>query len=62
MNTRLDVFFSDEDRLAYSEFLQTACRKYGVQIRAYCLMINHAHFTAVFELVPLLNVSPALYG
>ena len=46
-NRRLDVFFSDEDHLAYIEFLKKACQKYGVQIWAYCLMTNHAHFIAV---------------
>jgi putative transposase len=46
-NRRLDVFFSDEDHLAYIEFLKKSCRKYGVQIWAYCLMTNHAHFIAV---------------
>lgn len=46
-NRRLDVFFSDEDRLAYFDLLKKACKKYGVNIWAYCLMTNHAHFIAV---------------
>ena len=46
-NRRQDVFFCDEDHLAYINFLHKACRKYGVQIWAYCLMTNHAHFIAV---------------
>ena len=46
-NRRLDVFFSDEDHLAYIEFLRKACLKYDVQIWAYCLMTNHTHFIAV---------------
>jgi len=46
-NRRLDVFFSDDDRLAYIELLKNACRRFGVQIWAYCLMTNHAHFIAV---------------
>ena len=46
-NRRLDVFFSDEDHMAYIELLKKACRKFGVQIWAYCLMTNHAHFIAV---------------
>jgi putative transposase len=45
-NRRVDGFFSDEDRFAYIELLKKACRKYGVQIWAYCLMTNHAHFIA----------------
>ena len=46
-NRSLDVFFSDDDHLAYIEFLRKASQKYGVQIWAYCLMTNHAHFIAV---------------
>ena len=46
-NRRLDVFFSDEDHLAYINFLRNACLKYGVKIWAYCLMTNHAHFIAI---------------
>lgn len=46
-NRRLDVFFSDEDRLAYLEHVQIACQRYGVSIWAYCLMSNHVHFVAV---------------
>ena len=37
-NRRLDVFFSDQDRMAYLTLLQRACRRSGVVIWAYCLM------------------------
>jgi putative transposase len=43
-NRRLDVFFGDNDFLAYTDFLKKACHKYNVKIWAYCLMTNHAHF------------------
>jgi putative transposase len=46
-NRRLDVFFSDEDRIAYLNHIQEASKRYGVVIWAYCLMNNHAHFVAV---------------
>lgn len=46
-NRRLDVFFSNEDRLTYLALLRRACRRYGVQIWAYCLMRNHVHLVAV---------------
>ena len=46
-NRRQDVFFSDEDCLYYIKLLKKACTQYGVQIWAYCLMTNHAHFIAV---------------
>ncbi|MBW6486781.1 MAG: transposase [Syntrophobacterales bacterium] len=31
-NRRMDVFFTDEDRLRYLDYLEAACRKYGVEI------------------------------
>ncbi len=46
-NRRLDVFFSDEDRLTYLDSIEAACKRYGVSIWAYCLMSNHVHFIAV---------------
>jgi putative transposase len=46
-NRRMDVFFTDEDRLRYLDYLGAACQKYGVAIWAYCLMRNHVHFVAV---------------
>jgi putative transposase len=48
-NRRLDVFFSDEDRLAYLTLLRSACQRYGVTVWAYCLMRNHVHVVAVPE-------------
>jgi len=46
-NRRDDVFFSEEDRHAYLEWLHTYCEKYDVDILAYCLMTNHIHLVAV---------------
>lgn len=46
-NRRLDVFFTDDDRLAYLALLRRACVRAGVQIWAYCLMRNHVHLIAV---------------
>ena len=46
---RLDVFFSDEDRMTYLQWLRTACDRCGVAIWAYCLMRNHVHLIAVPE-------------
>ena len=42
-NRRDDVFFTDDDRLIYLEWLQFYCEKYNVSILAYCLMTNHIH-------------------
>ena len=44
---RQDVFFSDEDRLRYLEFVREAAERFGVTIWAWCLMANHGHFVAV---------------
>ncbi|MDQ7056926.1 MAG: transposase [Ghiorsea sp.] len=41
-----DVFFTDDDRLAYLEWLQSYCVLHGVKIHAYCLMTNHIHIVA----------------
>src|SRR5512147_2392258 len=46
-NRRMDVFFSDDDYLTYITLLKKASLRYGVDIWAYCLMTNHAHFIAV---------------
>ena len=46
-NRRLEVFFSDADRIAYLDHIQDACKRYGVVIWAYCLMNNHVHFVAI---------------
>jgi putative transposase len=48
-NRRQDVFFYDEDRVAYLSLLQRACQRYGVTVWAYCLMRNHVHVIAVPE-------------
>lgn len=42
-NRREDVFFSDEDRQLYLEWLFFYCQKHDVDILAYCLMSNHVH-------------------
>jgi len=46
-NRRQDVFFNDQDYRYYIELLKKSCVQYGVNIWAYCLMTNHAHFIAV---------------
>jgi len=38
-----DVFFTEEDRLLYLEWLEKYCQKHAVDIMAYCLMTNHIH-------------------
>jgi putative transposase len=48
-NRRMDVFFSDDDYLTYITLLKKASLRYSVDIWAYCLMTNHAHFIAVPE-------------
>jgi putative transposase len=43
----MDVFHSDEDRLAYLCFLSEETTRFGVDILTWCLMTNHVHFIAV---------------
>ena len=42
-NRREDVFFSEEDRLIYLQWLGEYCQKHKVEVLAYCLMTNHIH-------------------
>ena len=45
-NNREPVFFDDDDRWAYLDFLSHYTQKYQVDIWAYCLMTNHIHLLA----------------
>ena len=40
---RENVFFMEEDRRIYLEWLEEYCRRHEVEILAYCLMTNHIH-------------------
>ncbi len=42
-NRRQQVFFSDDDYVAYRTLLAEGCRAAGVAVWAYCLMPNHVH-------------------
>jgi putative transposase len=46
-NRREDVFFTDEDRRTYLDWLKSYCDAHAVEILAYCLMTNHVHLVAV---------------
>lgn len=46
-NRREDVFYTDEDREIYLEWLKTYCDLHKVEILAYCLMPNQIHFVAL---------------
>src|SRR3989338_369665 len=46
-NRRQAVFFSDDDRKAYLEYLRLHAKPAGISIWAYCLMENHVHLIAV---------------
>ncbi|MDI6733574.1 MAG: transposase, partial [Planctomycetota bacterium] len=46
-NRRQKVFFSANDYHSYLELMVEWCRKYSVDIWAYCLMPNHIHLIAV---------------
>jgi putative transposase len=46
-NCREDVFFTDDDRRVYLEWLKANCDEHRVAILAYCLMTNHVHLVAV---------------
>ena len=42
-NRREDVFFEDDDRTIYLDWLAHYCQKFDVDVLAYCLMTNHVH-------------------
>ena len=46
-NRREAVFFSDDDRTVYLNWLKEYAERYAVDIFAYCLMSNHIHLIAV---------------
>ena len=46
-NRREKVFFTDDDRHAYLDWLKDYAEEYQVDILAYCLMTNHIHLVAV---------------
>ncbi|MFK7918115.1 MAG: transposase [Ilumatobacter sp.] len=40
---RQRIFFDDADRIEFGRCLALACRRFGVELHAYCLMDNHFH-------------------
>lgn len=48
-NRRQKVFFGDDDRMAYLNFLRIFARPAGIRFWGYCLMDNHVHIIAVPE-------------
>ncbi len=46
-NNRQDVFFVDDDRHFFLETLKKKSEVNGLQIHAFCLMMNHVHIVAV---------------
>lgn len=46
-NRHENVFFTEEDRQLYLEWLKEYALRYKVKILAYCLMSNHIHLIAV---------------
>ena len=48
-NNRDICFFSDDDYQFYLEVLGQGCRRYDVQLHAYCLMTNHVHLLMTQE-------------
>ena len=49
-NNRQDVFFVDDDRRAYLEFLREHCERFGFKVLGYCLMTNHIHLVGTLAL------------
>ena len=45
-NNHQDVFFVDDDRQVYLEFLKKQADRFGLEVQGYCLMTNHVHLVA----------------
>ena len=48
-NNRSDVFFVDEDRQIYLDYLLDASKRFDLRIEGYCLMTNHVHLVVTPE-------------
>ena len=48
-NNQQDVFFVDDDRRVYLQFLLLYSLKYRFRVQGYCLMTNHVHIIGVPE-------------
>lgn len=48
-NRRQQTFFCDDDYQAYISLMSEWCKRFNVEIWAYCLMPNHVHMIAVPE-------------
>jgi putative transposase len=46
-NYRQEVFANDGDYLSYAALINEYCKKYSVDVLAYCLMSNHVHFVVI---------------
>ena len=46
-NRREDVFFDDDDRTIYLNWLGEYAAKFDVEVAAYCLMSNHVHLILI---------------
>lgn len=42
-NNHQDVFFVDDDRQVYLEFLKKQADRFALEVQGYCLMTNHIH-------------------
>lgn len=42
-NNRQDVFFVDDDRHVYLEYLSQQSARFGFEVEGYCLMTDHVH-------------------
>jgi len=45
----MDVFFQEQDRIEYINFLKEQGKRFGLTFISYCLMTNHIHLLAIPE-------------
>jgi len=63
----MDLFRSERDREKFLGYVQTAVKRYGIKVHAYCLMTTHYHFLIetphanLSQAVKWINVSYSVY-
>jgi putative transposase len=56
----IPTFQTDSDRRAYLDFMAEELDRFGVEVLAWCLMINHTHLT-LCGAVPLTDLLSKLF-
>jgi putative transposase len=59
-NHRQNIFFVDNDRAQFCQYLAEACQFYDCKIHLFCLMTNHVHLVIEVGHVPLAKIMQSI--